>query len=166
MEAPHEHWMELALVQGRANPQAPFGTVIVHLPTQRVLAAGCNRTCDSPIWHGEMDALSQMGPDAPFPECALYTTAEPCPMCQSAILWAGIPLLVYGSSIPYLKSIGWTQIDLRAHELVSRSQVEHRILSGILEEACNQTFLEARRAWPEPPQRQLSRVARASAWPG
>lgn len=142
----HEHWMEQALEMGRDNRFAPFGTVIVHIPSQRVLAGGCNHTVDSPIWHGEMDALSQLDRESPFKECALYTTAEPCPMCQSAILWAGIPLLVYGSSIPYLKSIGWSQIDLRAAELVPRSQVQQEIVAGVLQEICDQTFLEAIRA--------------------
>lgn len=142
----HEHWMEQALEMGKGNPHAPFGTVIVHIPSQRVLAAGCNHTVDSPIWHGEMDALSQLDRESPFKDCALYTTAEPCPMCESAILWAGIPLVVYGSSIPYLKSIGWNQIDVRACDLVPRSQVAQQVLGGVLEEECNKTFLEAMKA--------------------
>lgn len=135
----HEHWMQQALEVGAENPRAPFGTIIVHVPTQRILAGGCNHTLDSPIWHGEMDALSQLDREAPFAECALYTTGEPCSMCASAIVWAQVGTVVYGSSIPYLESIGWNQLPMRAAEIIGAT----RVVGGVLEEACNRTFLQA-----------------------
>ena len=48
----------------------------------------------------------------------LYTSADPCPMCQAAIAWAGIGTVVHGSSIPFLAAHGWWQIDIRAEELI------------------------------------------------
>ncbi len=128
----------------QGNPRSPFGTVIVHAPSQSALASGCNHTQDSPIWHGEMDALSNLDRETPFGECVLYTTAEPCPMCQGAILFAGIPQVVYGSSIPFLQSIGWEQIDLRAADLAARSKPGCHLLGGVLEEVCNARFRRAR----------------------
>lgn len=140
----HEHWMWQALEMARDNPRSPFGTVIVHAPSQSVLASGCNHTRDSPIWHGEMDALSNLDREAPFAECVLYTTAEPCPMCQGAILFAGIPLVVYGSSMPFLQSIGWEQIDLRAAALAALSRPGCQLLGGVLDRECDARFLHAR----------------------
>jgi tRNA(Arg) A34 adenosine deaminase TadA len=62
-------------------------------------------------------------------------------MCQSAIEWAGIPLVVYGSSIPFLQSLGWWQIDIRAEEVVRRTPFRRStVLGGILEEECNALF--------------------------
>lgn len=43
-----------------------------------------------------------MNPPAGLSEVR-YTTAEPCPMCQAAILWSGIGTVVLGSSIRSLQ---------------------------------------------------------------
>lgn len=36
---------------------------------------------------------------ASWKEFSLYTNGEPCPMCASAIRWAGFREVIYGSSI-------------------------------------------------------------------
>jgi tRNA(Arg) A34 adenosine deaminase TadA len=67
-------------------------------------------------------------------------------MCQSAIEWAGIPLVVYGSSVPFLQNLGWWQIDIRAEEVVRRTPFRRTtVLGGILEAECNALFEAARR---------------------
>ena len=42
-------------------------------------------------------------------------------MCQGAILWSGIETVVFGSSIRFLQSRGWSQIDITAEEVVRRT---------------------------------------------
>ena len=32
----------------------------------------------------------------------MYGTGEACPMCASAMVWAGIPRMVYGSDTPFV----------------------------------------------------------------
>jgi tRNA(Arg) A34 adenosine deaminase TadA len=65
-------------------------------------------------------------------------------MCQSAIEWAGISTVYYGTSIPYLQSRGWRQIDIRAGEVARRTPFRQtRVIGGILEFECNALF-EAR----------------------
>ena len=39
--------------------------------------------------------------------CTLYTTAEPCPMCRGAILWAGISKVYYGCNVADTERIGF-----------------------------------------------------------
>jgi len=39
--------------------------------------------------------------------CELYTTAEPCPMCRGAILWANISRVYYGCNINDTDRIGF-----------------------------------------------------------
>jgi len=66
-------------------PDLPFGAVIVHRLTSRVVAEGWNRTHENPTWHGEFDGINQLMAVLPAldpTELILYTTAEPCPMCQ------------------------------------------------------------------------------------
>ncbi len=41
-------------------------------------------------------------------------------MCQGALLWAEIPLVVYGTSIERLQQMGWKQIDIYANEVARR----------------------------------------------
>ena len=108
--------------------------------------AGTNRR-SIPTWHGEMVAinhLAQRGLEIGVRRLTLYTTAEPCPMCQSAILWSGIETVVYGASIKFLQSQGWRQIDILAAEVVGRSPTwQCTLIGGVLERECNALFLAA-----------------------
>ena len=40
-------------------------------------------------------------------DCELYTTAEPCPMCLGAILWANIKKVYYGCNTKDTENIGF-----------------------------------------------------------
>jgi tRNA(Arg) A34 adenosine deaminase TadA len=148
-ELDHSRYMRLAIEQAAKVPPLPFGAVIVHRATGKVLARGHNRSAESPIFHGEIDAIhrlaaKQAGIDwAPL---VLYTTAEPCPMCQAAVSWAGIGAVVFGSSIPFLKELGWWQIDIRAEEVARRTPFRRTaVFGGVLEDECNRLFLKAPR---------------------
>jgi tRNA(Arg) A34 adenosine deaminase TadA len=136
--------MRRAIAQANDVPLLPFGAVLVRGATGEVLAEGHNRSAQSPTFHGEIDVINRLAADQPridWSSLALYTTAEPCPMCQAAIEWAGIPLVVYGSSIPFLQSLGWWQIEIRAEEVVRRTPFRRTtILGGILETDCNALF--------------------------
>lgn len=143
----HERWMRRALEYGARNPMAPFGAVVVDMAAGRQVAFGVNRTSDNPIWHGEMDALNAVGTREEgfsWKGLALYTTAEPCSMCATALVRTGIPLVVYGSSIPGLVAVGWDQTDLRMEEIVRRSLATHvTLVGGVLEAECDESFREA-----------------------
>jgi tRNA(Arg) A34 adenosine deaminase TadA len=62
-------------------------------------------------------------------------------MCQGAVAWSGIQRVVFGSSIPFLKSLNWWAIDIRAAEL-SRLAAFRKcsVVGGVLEEDCNKLF--------------------------
>jgi tRNA(adenine34) deaminase len=142
----HAHFMRLAIEQAKKVPKLPFGALIVDSRSSRVLAEGHNRSLDSPIFHGEIDVINRLAASPERPEdwgpLVLYTTAEPCPMCQSAIAWAGIGATVFGSSIPFLQDLGWWQIDIRAEEVIRRTPFRRiALLGGVLEDECNALFL-------------------------
>lgn len=142
----HESYMRRAIALARTEPKLPFAAVIVH--KGGIIVEGRNRTHQNPILHGEVDAINQVADNFPklnWSELSLYTTAEPCPMCQSAIAWAHIGGVVYGASIPQLKKLGWWQIDLRSSEIARRSPAPRcRILGRILEKECLELFQSVR----------------------
>ena len=96
-ELDHATFMRRAIAQAQEVPLLPFGAVLVRGATGQVLAEGHNRTAASPTFHGEIDVINRLAADqtkVDWDSLVLYTTAEPCPMCQSAIAWAGIPWVV------------------------------------------------------------------------
>jgi tRNA(Arg) A34 adenosine deaminase TadA len=93
--------------------------------------------------HAEVVALQNYARIAnlQWDNLTLYSTAEPCPMCQSAILWCGIPETVYGTSIASLMAIGYRQIEISANEVVQRSWAAGAtVVGGILEAECDALF--------------------------
>jgi tRNA(Arg) A34 adenosine deaminase TadA len=139
-------FMRRALDRARGLSGHPFAAVIADPARDVVLAEGANRHGESAIWHGEVDAIANL--DAAHPRdgrraLTLYTTAEPCPMCQAAILWAGIRRVVYGTSIPFLAAHGWWQIDLRAADLAARAPGRPCVvIGGVLEAECDALFAD------------------------
>jgi tRNA(Arg) A34 adenosine deaminase TadA len=96
-----------------------------------------NSVAGNPTLHGEMVAIGNCtdiltdpnGPYALSPteasaawaDFTLYTNAESCPMCASAIRWAGFKEYVYGTSIDQLIETGWGQIDIASSEVFKQS---------------------------------------------
>lgn len=148
----HERWMRRAIELTVNTPKLPFGAVIVDLRKAEVVAEGWNRSAVNPICHGEMEALQSLirsGIGSRRDEFILYSTAEPCPMCMGAVLWSGIDMVVYGTSIPFLLDIGWHQINVSAAEITRRSEGWRcEVIGGVLESECNQLFLNVSRAAP------------------
>jgi len=86
--------------QGRAEGGIPIGAALV--VNGKVIGAGHNRRVqqDSPIHHGETDALERAGrqPAAVYRRSTMYTTLSPCDMCTGAILLYEIPRVVIGEN--------------------------------------------------------------------
>lgn len=114
-----DHWMRLANSAiyyppvSHPCPQAPFGTAIVNTTSNELICAIANRvgSTGDPTQHGEITAIQHctnvlrkrgMTPQqilAAWKEYSLYTNAEPCTMCLSAIRWAGFKEVIYGTSV-------------------------------------------------------------------
>lgn len=90
------------------NGGGPFGAVIVR--NGEVIATGANRvvpTCD-PTAHAEISAIREacrkLG-DFKLNGCTVYSSCEPCPMCLSALYWAGVERICYGNTKADAKDI-------------------------------------------------------------
>lgn len=140
MEESHEFWMKMAIDLAKES-KTPFGAVIVD-PDGQFVGAYNTTIHDGITAHAEINALREL-PHLDYnheEDLILYTTVEPCPMCMSAIIWAGIGQLVYGADIPYATQHG-KQINLRAKEVLKQSWRDTIITEGILQEDCEALFL-------------------------
>lgn len=110
----HERHMARVL-DWAGEAHSPFAASLVHRGEDRLICRGLNRKRHNPILHGEISAIlecSRRHPETDWRALTLYTTAEPCPMCKSAIIWTGIPEVVYGASIRDLARLRINQIHL------------------------------------------------------
>lgn len=97
-------FMRMALAQAKAalaEGNKPFGAVIVH--GEEVIGQGHNlvESDNDPTAHGEVVAIRAACRALQTPNLegsVLYTTCEPCLMCTSAIMWAGITRVVIGAA--------------------------------------------------------------------
>ena len=146
VEPDDESHMRRAIRLAGNNPKYPFAAVLVD-EEKKVVGEGWNRSVHNPTWHGEMDAINKCAaahPGIDWTRLTLYTTAEPCAMCQGAVAWAGIKRVVFGSSIPFLKSVDVWAIDIRAEELARLAAFRKcTVVGGVLEEECNKLFRAA-----------------------
>jgi tRNA(adenine34) deaminase len=145
----HEAAMRLAIVAAKANPFYPFGAVIIGAADRAVLAQGVNNSSANPILHGEVVAINDYvarHTNQGWTNSILYTTGEPCPMCMSAIVWAGIGGVVYGSSITTLAEAGIAQIMIDASVVRDASPFYRgRIVGGVLRAETDALFRNRQR---------------------
>ena len=144
MKKSHEDYMRKAIEQALKAPEFRFGAIIVKRETGEIVAEGFNQSSLNPTFHGEMVAINccaEVHRPTDWSLYDLYTTAEPCPMCQSAIEWTGITNVYYGTSIPYLQQHNWWQINIRAEEVSAKTAFRNtRIIGGVLESECNALY--------------------------
>ena len=101
--SPMQEALELARRAAELG-EVPVGAVVVDAEG-RILGAAHNRTeADAdPTAHAEILALraaaAALGA-ARLPQCDLYVTLEPCPMCAAAIGFARIRRLYFGAADP------------------------------------------------------------------
>lgn len=80
----------------------PFGAVIVN-PQGEVVSTGANSvTLDNdPTAHAEVNAIREacrrLGSFS-LKGCTVYSSCEPCPMCLSALYWAGVSRIFFGNT--------------------------------------------------------------------
>lgn len=147
--ARHEQAMRQAIEEARRNPVYPFGAVIVRGDTGEVMARGVNNSRENPILHGEIacmnDYVGRHG-NTGWADMVLYTTGEPCSMCMSALVWAGIGGVVFASSIQGILAAGIGQIEIRAQAVVDASPFYKGLLQGgVLAAETDKMFLDRRR---------------------
>ncbi|HHS49764.1 MAG TPA: nucleoside deaminase [candidate division Zixibacteria bacterium] len=135
---------EIAMAMG----EVPVGCVIAKGNLVIGRAHNLRESRNDPTAHAEILALRMAGTildSRRLDGTTLFVTLEPCPMCMSAIMLAGVSRLVYGAKDPEAGAVA-SQLNL-ANEPAFKHNI--RISGGILEDECSQilrSFFESVRA--------------------
>jgi tRNA(adenine34) deaminase len=113
--------------------EVPIGAVVVY--NGKVIARGHNRRTKKQIAtaHAEVEAIEKACKKLGswrIPECELYVTLEPCPMCMGAMLNARIRKVYYGAPEGKGRSL--------TNEIANANLVNHviEVEGGVLEKEC------------------------------
>ncbi len=139
-----ETCMKMALEeaeQARREGEVPVGAVLVK--GDRVVAKNHNRCIElnDPTAHAEILVLREAGATLQnyrLMDTVMYVTAEPCPMCASAMIHGRISRLVFGTNEPKFGAVESKFRLLAGDGLNHKVQVE----KGILEQACAEIMRE------------------------
>ena len=104
----------------------PFGAVIVR--GDEIISHAHNTVIKSkdPTAHAEVNAIRMAAKKLDTHDlsgCVLYTSAEPCPMCLSAIVWANIREVYYANSREDTEDIGFR--DDKIYEYIKSNWTFH-----------------------------------------
>jgi tRNA(Arg) A34 adenosine deaminase TadA len=143
--------MRLALGEAAASLREGnhgFGAVVVY--DGKVLAAAhdTEESERDPTAHAELAVVrtASRARDGRLGDCTLVSTHEPCPMCATAMVWTGVPALVYGYSIEDALQHNRRRIPLTCSELFERAGAKVTVRGGVLRDECALLYNEAVRA--------------------
>lgn len=135
-----EQWMQVALklaAEAEKKDEVPIGCVFVH--DGKLLTQGMNLREEThrTTAHAEIVALETYNANAKSwrlpPNTSVIVTAEPCPMCTCALIWARADNIYFGCADT--KNAGL----LRLSPLIEAGTFDHRfnlVRGGILETEC------------------------------
>ena len=79
----------------------PFGAVVVRGDEVITVASNSVTIDNDPTAHAEVNAIRSACKELgtfKLDGCYIYSSCEPCPMCLSALYWAGVDRIYYGNT--------------------------------------------------------------------
>ena len=106
----------------------PFGAVIVR--EGEILSTGANRVTvnNDPTAHAEVMAIREACRKQKtfnLRGATIYSSCEPCPMCLSALYWAGVDKIIYGNTQEDADAIDFS--DKFLYDELSKPQEERKL---------------------------------------
>lgn len=149
-ENQHHKVMQLAIKKARETMNqdlgGPFGAAIIDESGAVVSVASNGVLGDKdPTAHAEMKAIRMAAAKKDSYDlggCILYTTAQPCPMCLGAIIWANIKEVYYGCRKEDADKIGFR--DDFIYQFIDGGMKDESVLKieETQREACLEIFKE------------------------
>ncbi len=149
--------MRRAIEEARKNLKrmdgGPFGACVVK--DGKIIALARNTVLkNDATCHAEINAIriaSRKNKTFDLSGSIIYSTTEPCPMCFSAIHWARIGTIVYGTGIADAGKIGFNEMKISNVRLKVLAKIKIKIVPGLLLGECNQLFSD----WNKLPGKKL-----------
>ncbi len=133
--------------EGVDGGQTPFGAVVARRVDGgfEVLSAAHNSVfADTDITaHAEVNAIRaacKKTGSVKLTDCVIASTTEPCPMCFSAIHWAGIGEIFYGANIADAAAAGFRELNIANESMCRLGGAEIRVTGGVLKDECVELF--------------------------
>jgi len=141
-------WMRLAIEkarEGMINGQTPFGAVITKHNELVVAAHNVVWATTDITAHGEVNAIrlacKALG-TIDLSGCTIYSSTEPCPMCFSAIHWAGIEKIFYGANIADATAAGFNELVISNDDMKRMGQSKVEVIKDFMKKEAQDVFHE------------------------
>lgn len=140
--------MELGIEEARKTMNegfgGPFGAVIVD-SNNNVIAVASNTVLkdNDPTAHAEINAIRKACKKLNTHDLTgykIYATGYPCPMCLSAIIWANIKEVYYGTDLKDAEKIGFR--DQKIYDFINKKDLTLLNVEQIKHDECLKLFLE------------------------
>lgn len=140
-----EEYMKRALELAKKaadEGEVPVGAVIVQRKTGRIVGEGRNmrENARNALAHAEIIAIDMACRNLGgwrLPDCAMYVTLEPCPMCCGAIINSRIDQVIFGA---YDLKSGSAASVQKMFELPYNYRPE--LIGGVMEQQCAELLSE------------------------
>lgn len=151
--AVNEKFMRIAMAEAmkgaRKKHGGPFGACIVC--GGKIIACAHNDVLLSncAINHAEIEAIAKASRKLKkwdLSNCEIYSTTEPCTMCFSAIHWARIKKVYFGTRIRDAKRFGFNEMMIPDKTMKKMGKSAVRIEGNLLREECLALFAEWKKA--------------------
>lgn len=137
-----ENYMRQAIAEAEKNLTSfeggPFGACIVKdgviLAVARNTVLKHDATC-----HAEMNAIREASKKIGHYDLSgaiIYTTTEPCTMCFSAIHWARIDAIYFGTTIGDAKNVGFNELYISNEQMKTLGESSVAIHPHLLRDEC------------------------------
>jgi len=135
-----------------AAGETPFGAAMLAGDTLVTAGNTVSGSADCTA-HAEINLLREAGRRLGrwHHEAAIVaTTAEPCPMCAAALVFARVGVVAIGATIQDVRAAGFTELQFPAEETFARASRPPRVVAGIRRDACAELLAGCgrRESWP------------------
>ena len=139
---PISQFMRQAILSAEENLRTgkggPFGACIVK--NDEIIAIAHNTVLlEDATCHAEINAIRTASKKLgtwDLSGCEIYSTTEPCPMCFSAIHWANIEKIIYGTTIKDVQKLGFNELSISNHQMRRLGKTTVKLYPHFLKQEC------------------------------